>query len=140
MPPTKLQVISGWAKVAKGLRQLELGYSKTCVKQPLSKRPIIVYCRSKVSYHLSLRSLFYLFFIDHFTQVLLYLYCLRSSLICGSTVFLELYVSCPKPQHKACRFCIFTKTGVCLIVVVGMEKSPSQPQLFTELSPHVPTF
>ena len=69
--------------------------SKTCVKQPLSKRPIIGfqdqlslnagqnYCRMlqgehsailfqpSLSYYLSLRSLFCLFLNGHFTQVLL---------------------------------------------------------------------
>ena len=70
-------------------------YSKTCVKQPLSKRPKIVfktnyrllqvksiaecskrsilqYFRHSLSYHLSLRSLVCLFMSGHFTQVLLY--------------------------------------------------------------------
>ena len=70
-------------------------YSKTCVKWPLSKRPKIgfhdqlslyagqKYCRilqgehsailtTSLSYHLSLRSLFCLFFSGSFTQVLLY--------------------------------------------------------------------
>ena len=71
-------------------------YSKTCVKQPLSKRPKNwffqdqiklnagqKYCRKlhgehsaillpSVRYHLSLRSLFCLFLSDRFTQVLLY--------------------------------------------------------------------
>ena len=66
-------------------------YSKTCVKQPLSKRQKIgfqdqlslnagqKYCRMLLqyflpsfSYHLSLRSLFCLFLSGHFTRVLLY--------------------------------------------------------------------
>ena len=59
-------------------------YSKTCVKQPLSKRPKIgfqgqlslnnagqKYCRS-LSYHLSLRSLLCLFLSGRFTTVLLF--------------------------------------------------------------------
>ena len=71
-------------------------YSKTCVKQPLSKIPkigfqdqlslnagqsiaecskgsILQYFRPSLSYHLSLRSLFYLFLSGRFTQVLLYI-------------------------------------------------------------------
>ena len=70
---------------------LHLNYSKTCVKQPLSKRPkngfqdrlwlnagqkskgsILQYFRPSLSYHLSLRSLFDLFLSGRFTQVLLY--------------------------------------------------------------------
>ena len=70
---------------------------KTCVKQPLSKRPkigfqdqlllnagqkycrmlqesILQYFQPSLSYHLSLRSLFCLFLSGHFTQVLLYHY------------------------------------------------------------------
>ena len=71
-------------------------YSKTCIKQSLSKRPkigfqdqlslnavqkycrmlkgsILQYFRPSLSYHLSLRSLFCLFFSGRFTQVLLYI-------------------------------------------------------------------
>ena len=71
-------------------------YSKTCVKQPLSKRQkigfsdqlslnegqkyfrmlqgsILQYIRPSLSYPLSLRSLFCLFFSGCFTQVLLYI-------------------------------------------------------------------
>ena len=67
-------------------------YGKTCVKQPLSKRPKIgfqdqlslnagqKYCRMLIlqsfhpslNYHLSLRSLLCLFMSGRFTQVLLY--------------------------------------------------------------------
>ena len=65
-------------------------FSKTCVKQPLSKRPKIVfninyrliqdksilqYFRLSLSYRLFIRALFCLFLSDHFTQVLLYLLC-----------------------------------------------------------------
>ena len=63
-------------------------YSKTCVKQPLSKRlkicfqdqlwlsagqkySILQYFRPSLSFYLSLRSLFSLFLSGHFTQVLL---------------------------------------------------------------------
>ena len=66
-------------------------YSKTCVKRPLSKRPKFVfqyhmslkagqkYCkcsqyfRPSLSYHLSLRPLFFLFLSGRVTQVLLYI-------------------------------------------------------------------
>ena len=71
-------------------------YSKACVKQPLYKRPklvfktnyrqmqiksvaecskgsILQYFRPSLSYHLSLRSLFCLFLSNGFTQVLLYI-------------------------------------------------------------------
>ena len=76
-------------------------YSKTCVKQPLSKRPqtgfqdqlplnagqkycrmlqgehsasILQYFRPSLSYHLSLRSWFCLLFSGRFTKVLLYMF------------------------------------------------------------------
>ena len=74
-----------------GNHMSQLNYSKTCVKQSLSKRPQIGfqdqlllnagqnYCRMilqyfppSLSYHLSFRSLFYLFLSGRFTQVLLY--------------------------------------------------------------------
>ena len=71
-------------------------YSKTCVKQPLSKRPKLVFTTNyrlmkvksiaecskgsilqyfwlSLSYHLSLRYLFCLFLSGRFTQVLLYI-------------------------------------------------------------------
>ena len=55
-------------------------YSKTCVKQPLSKRPKIGFQdqlslnagqKASLGYHLSLRSLFCLFLSGCFAQVLL---------------------------------------------------------------------
>ena len=71
-------------------------YSKTCVKRPLSKRPIIgfqdqirlmqvksiaecskgsilQYFRPSLSYNMSLRPLFCLFLSGRFTQILLYI-------------------------------------------------------------------
>ena len=64
---------------------LQVNYSKTCVKRSLSKRQKLVfktnyhlmrnflqYFRLSLSYHLSLRSLFCLFLGGCFIQVLLY--------------------------------------------------------------------
>ena len=74
------------------LLHMKFSYSKTCVKRPLSKIPLIdfqnqltlnagqKYCsilhyfRSSLNYQLLLRSLFCLFLSDRFTQVLLHIY------------------------------------------------------------------
>ena len=99
-------------------------YSKTCVKRPLSKRPkigfqdqlllnagqkycrcskasILQFFRPSLSYHLSLRSMFFLFLSGHFTQLLLYIYyhSILESLNCTIMVIFRYHMGLVTTKH-----------------------------------------
>ena len=85
------------------IRFYQFSYSKTCLKQPLSKRPKMgfqdqlllnagqKYCRMQyfrpaLSYHMPLRPLFCLFLSGHLRQVLLYITTTYSQLILQAVI------------------------------------------------------